>query len=172
MNKTIENLNKHIISQNINKNKYNDEIKNLSSFDSKWLINHLTDNDKIDILQNKYIFTNTLQKILENDKNLNIIIDDINDKCYIYKCNTFFDIKLEKLSDYIMIKLYEIILIICLELKCEIDDKIISNCRNIILDKYNIYCNNINNTKEYVKKQIIKLYINKREKTFNNLINL
>ena len=73
------NIDNSIINININMHK-----TELRGFDEDWDISKINKSDILDILLNKHKFTKTLQNILKNEVNLNVIINNDNNG-FIYK---------------------------------------------------------------------------------------
>jgi hypothetical protein len=73
------NIDNSIINININMNK-----SELRGFDEDWDVSKINKSDILDILLNKHKFTTTLQNILKNEVNLNVIINNDNNG-FIYK---------------------------------------------------------------------------------------
>jgi hypothetical protein len=73
------NIDNSIINININMDK-----KELRGFDEDWDVSKINKSDILDILLNKHKFTTTLQNILKNEVNLNVIINNDNNG-FIYK---------------------------------------------------------------------------------------
>jgi len=73
-NSTINNINNNI-SLNINL---------INSFDEIWNTNHIDNNKKLILLLNNSKFTSTLEDILENEVNLNVLIDNTTDNALVY----------------------------------------------------------------------------------------
>ena len=74
------NIDNSVINININM----DKTQLLRGFDEDWDVSKINKSDIIDILLNKHKFTKTLQNILKNEVNLNVIINNDNNG-FIYK---------------------------------------------------------------------------------------
>jgi len=73
------NIDNSVINININMNN-----TKLRGFDEDWDVSKINKSDILDILLNKHKFTSTLQNILKNEVNLNVIINNDNNG-FIYK---------------------------------------------------------------------------------------
>lgn len=69
-------------------------------FDDKWSTSHIDKYFKVFLLNTYRKYTNFIEKVLENDENLNVIIDENSDKSLVYKNNT---------EKYVMMKNHEIL---------------------------------------------------------------
>lgn len=73
------NIDNSIINININMNN-----TKLRGFDEDWDVSKINKSDILDILLNKHKFTSTLQNILKNEVNLNVIMNNDNN-AFVYK---------------------------------------------------------------------------------------
>ena len=90
---TINNINGD--NNNINNNITNINITNnnitninyiiLQPFDDDWKLEHINNSNKIAIVVSLMKYTTLLEKILENDENLNVILGDDSDNGLVYK---------------------------------------------------------------------------------------
>jgi hypothetical protein len=64
---------------------FNLEIKNPISFDNKWDLSLIDDRIKNAIALSKFMYTNLLEEILNNELNLNVILDNDNNSGMVYK---------------------------------------------------------------------------------------
>ena len=116
VNNTINNEN-HIINNFIN----NDnsitnitnitlKIDNLTPFNEDWNLSKLINEDKILLMFSQVMYTNFLKKILENDSNKNIIIDE-NKSGLVYTSNNnenkYIRMEIENIVKQSMDKLYK-----------------------------------------------------------------
>jgi hypothetical protein len=66
------------------------------SFDDEWDISHMTNEEKSLLLISMYKYTKTLEFILKNNKNLNVVVDKKTQSGLVYKNNS---IEIMSLSD-------------------------------------------------------------------------
>ena len=90
---------------NINNNINNINIQIVNSFEKNWSTDHLKTIDKYNILENEYKYTNALEKILENDVNLNVLIDG-KDNSIVLKNNELIKMNIKDLVRKVMEKIY------------------------------------------------------------------
>jgi len=155
-------------SNNIYNITNNINLNVLKNFDENWSSDHININDKYDILKQNSLYTATLDKILENDKNLNVLIDENN--AYIYNNNKLIKVDITRVNRKIMEKICDVIHDFGNDVQksnIEKNQSIINNAYNIANTKFNDYRNNRNNVKNKAKKMIKNAYDNKRIKTHN-----
>ena len=117
-------------------------------------------------------YTKTLEHILENDVNLNIIIEDKAENGIVYK-NDIEKFKLMKVDDIVdlsMSKLHKQLTIFHDEIKnnntYSLNNKLLSNEKDNLDEKYNNFRNE-NNTKNLVKNYIADIYSKQKDRTLN-----
>ena len=153
--------------------KYFDKNKIYNSFYKQWNINH------IDLLTKKLLFitndkfSDLLRKILENDKNINIIYDcsesygyiiDNDNNIKIINKKTIVEETLKKI-----INIYDIFKINLEENDKIIEKNILEKEYNILKDKYNLFLNNININNQ-VENIILNIYSDKFIEIQNNAL--
>jgi hypothetical protein len=131
----IVNNNINNINNNINNNNYfiklNCDKKNIVSFDDEWSTDHINIDKKICLFLSTFKFTKTLETILENDINRNVLLSDDNKKCIIYKGdeeNEFYTLKSDEIFNKSITKLYK-------HLKDFENEIIENNNKEYVLDK-------------------------------------
>jgi hypothetical protein len=142
-------------------NNVNINIINLPiSFETDWNTDHMNKylKELIIVSDNKY--TSLLYKILDNKKNLNVIVDKDIDNGYIFTENEYKNIDKEEIADMSMEKLNKELnkmleeVLQSDEIFCE---KNIETHKNLINDKYSEYIKNIS-IQKIVQKYIIDIY--------------
>jgi len=165
-NNTINNI------LNINFN-IDNKTKNIIPFDEDWDISKIDNETKQLLLMSSIKFTKTMEKILENDANLNILIEKEKNLGIVYKNDTekFKEMNINDIIDKSMTKLYKHLKQFYDEIKEDNEYKICSvyldNEKTIIDNKYDEYQNN-ENTQKIVQNHLIDLYDKNKEKTLNN----
>lgn len=185
------NLNKHFknntckndnIIQQINniqnigvQNIINININSLKGFDEEWNISNITKDMKEKILLSDRKFTNTLENILKNDENLNVILKDkVTGLVYKIKNNKYEAMPLKNIFEDAMDKIYKHLYDFFAEIvnnnKNDIRIDILQNEIKEVDKKYNNYkqsvitSNNVNNCLSSIfddkKDESIKQYIN------------
>ena len=95
------------INNNINTtNIINLNINILRSFDEEWDDSKIDDKSKIILLLEDSKYTKTLENLLENDINLNVLIDNDGDTGLIYKKNNFEIMNIKDIVEKSMEKIY------------------------------------------------------------------
>ena len=179
-NNTNNTNNTNNITNNIN---INVELKCPISFTEDWDLSEISEDSKMYILFQKSVYTRLLDKILQNNKNLNVIIDDINSKTglvYNNDVDKYKEFELESIISKTMEKLEKHLFQISKEtteiidknfneiikkgLKTEIDKS-----NKFIHKKYVDYRLNNNNVKPLVNEYIKGVYHKNSEKAIEKL---
>ena len=88
-NNITNNTNNNTINNNITNNIVINVDKSLVSFDKSWDLSEIkTVGEKLEILCSDILYTNLLSKLLENKKNLNVILDKKSKQGYVYDAET------------------------------------------------------------------------------------
>ncbi len=168
-NNNINNNNINNNINNINNNyfiKLNCDKKNIVSFDDEWNTEHINIDKKICLFLSTFKFTKTLETILENNINRNVLFSDDNKRCIIYKGtneNQFYTLKSDEIFNKAINKLYNHLKDFENEISENnnkeyiIDKEIIDKCAKITKDKIENYNEN-NNTKESVNNLLINIF--------------
>jgi hypothetical protein len=82
-------------------------INIINSFDETWNTNHINDAQKLILLLNNSKFTSTLEHILENDENLNVLIDTTSDNALVYNDKHIINMNIKDIVKKTMEKLLE-----------------------------------------------------------------
>ena len=99
---------------------------------------------KYQLLNSKNKFSTTLDFILENDKNCNVIINILSGKSLIFKNNKFIDICVKDIIKETVIKLHKLLIDFYNEFFNDFD--LSFNDININHDIYDIYCKKTDKT--------------------------
>ena len=155
----ITNNNTIIINLNINKP---------LPFDSDWDVSKIDNTLKQVLLLSDLKYTKTLEHILENDVNLNVIIEDRAECGIVYKNDVekFKPMRIEDIVDLSMNKLHKQLTIFHDEIiddnRYKINGTLLSSEKNILNEKYDQYKNN-EITQKLVKNYIASIYNKKKE---------
>lgn len=137
-------------------------------FDSDWDVSKIDDTLKQVLLLSDLKYTKTLEHILQNDVNLNVIIEDKADCGIVYKndIEKFKPMKIEDIVDLSMDKLHKQLTIFHDEIKDDnkynINNTILSSEKEILNEKYDEFKNN-ELTQKIVKSYIANIYNKKKE---------
>jgi hypothetical protein len=178
---TNHNLNRHIekscnisneiidIIENINSSK-NNKINIIKSFDDDWDISNIDLNQKLVLLLTKSNYIKTLENILENEVNLNVLIDNDTSNCIVFNNNQYINITINDIIKQIIIKLNKYLI----EFHANVTNPNIFDIDNDYLD-YKL--KDINNEfdkfqkdQNLIKDSIIDIYNKKKNKTIYNYI--
>lgn len=167
INNTINGNNNNL---NIVNNNNNISI-NIINFDENWNTEHIDDEKKILLLLKKYKFTSTLENILENEVNLNVLIDKTGEDGLVLQNNKFEKMNVKEIVQKTMKKLMDFLNIF----NNEIHEKRENEFNLQFLDteikdanmKYDEFKKN-EITQNKVNEYIHDIYIKKKNNTFNN----
>jgi hypothetical protein len=183
--------NKSEVENNINNNTNNGSINNIQNiqnihniqinlnidgkkiipFDEMWDTSMLDDLGKFSLFTSKTKFTNTMEKLLENDLNKNVLIEKEKNYGIVYKNENekFTEMKIKDIIDVTMQKLYIHLNNFYIDIKNNTD----CNFNNILLhekknldDKFLNYQNN-DNTKKFVENSLSNAFQSVDEETLN-----
>ena len=172
--------NYNTINNNYNNN-YNKNLYvnfNVEPFDNEWDVSRITKFTRHSILLSKIMYSNLLDNILQNEKNLNVVIEKETNTGLVYKNNVekFITMNMQDIIDKSMDKLNKHLKDFYKEsLKDEefiIMDKIFHEQIKNIENKYNDFKKN-DEIKKKVEDFITQMYDNKKEKAiklYNNTL--
>ena len=101
-----KNIINNIVNNNITNNFINLNINILKSFDEEWDDSQIDDKLKIILLLADSKYTKTLENLLENEVNLNVLIDNTGNTGLIYKKNNFEIMNIKDIVEKSMEKIY------------------------------------------------------------------
>ena len=167
--------NQQINNQQINNlhiNLFND--KNIiKSFDEEWDVDDIDLQKKILLFLADNKYSKTMEEILKNKKNLNILFDKSNDTGLVYKndIDKFINIKSDDITISIIYKLYSHLIKFYEEIKNNDFIKDLDIHKNKIEEKYTDF-NNIENKniKNYVKNILIDIFDKYQDKIIEQFI--
>jgi hypothetical protein len=145
--------------------------KKIIPFDEMWDTSMLDDLGKFSLFTSKTKFTNTMEKLLENDLNKNVLIEKEKNYGIVYKNENekFTEMKIKDIIDVTMQKLYIHLNNFYIDIKNNTD----CNFNNILLhekknldDKFLNYQNN-DNTKKFVENSLSNAFQTVDEETLN-----
>jgi len=90
----------------VNNNIINFNINIVKSFDDEWDVSKIDNHLKLLLLMNDSKFTKTLENILDNDINLNVLIDNTGEFGLVYKENNFEPMDIKEIVKRSMNKIY------------------------------------------------------------------
>ena len=173
INNNISNSN-NINSNNININNININIT--KSFDEQWDTSGIDNNKKFSLLFANSKFTKTLENILENQVNLNVLIDNTSDNGIVYNNNKFIKMNVKEIVKQTMDKLYKHLINFHSDIfdnnNIDIDKKCLDLKQNLqnINNKYTDF-NKSKDTQTIVKKYITEIYNKKKTDTIDYIEN-
>jgi predicted CopG family antitoxin len=140
------------------------------NFDDNWNTSHIDDKQKILLLLKKFKFTSTLENILENEVNLNVLIDNTTNHGLICNNNKFEKMNIKDIVNKTMKKLLDSLNNfkneICERNENNLDLCIIENEMNKANIKYEDFKKN-KNSQNNVNDIIKNIYNKKKDNTYN-----
>lgn len=150
---------------------YISNFSNLLSFDEKWNTSHISKFEKFSLILSTYPFTLTLEILLKNKNNMNVIIDKESNSGIVYKKDKIEQIELDDLLEKSFVKLYNHLIFFLDELKENdlfyIDPIVFNNIKTKLNREYEIH---IKKNKD--KKKIFNKMTDIYEKNKNESIKL
>jgi len=157
---------------NININVYNNSNiieseakKILKNFNEDWDISKIDIQKKLLLLLSDNKYSNTMEEILKNDKNMNVLLDENNQSGIVFQENKFMNIDNDEIIVSTMYKLYNHLLKFYSDIKDDEDNlvnKDLKKHKDNIQEKYNDF-NKSKITKELVKNILIDIFHNKKD---------
>lgn len=145
------------------------QMKPIISFDKDWDISHLDEAVKQSIFLSSYKFTKFIEHILKNDRNLNILFDNENNKGTVYVNDEFKVMDKSNIVDESISKIHSQLTQIYNEIKDNntflIPGKYLENEKKYTDDRLDDYKNNDN-----VRKNVIGCVVNIFEKHKDDII--
>ena len=160
---------------NISINVYNnDNIKNnkilITPFDKEWDMSNIDHQKKLLLFLSDNKYTNTMEEILKNDKNKNVLFDNNNDSGLVYQDDKFINMASDEIIIKMMCKLYNHLQTFYDEIKnnnyinCDLNKH-----KDTLEEKY-INFNKDNITKEVVKNILVDIFHNNKEKIIKQFL--
>lgn len=169
---SIDNSIDNSVDNSIHIKNINLNIQLINSFDEQWNITHIDDNKKLILLLNNTKFTSTLEKILENEVNLNVLIDETSDKGLVYNEKKITNIDIKEIVKKTMEKLFNHLRNFKNDIlepnKYNIDKTIIEEQIKLAETKYNDYKTNKDDIEVTVDNIIKDIYTKKKDDTLSN----
>jgi hypothetical protein len=174
-NKTInnQNINNQINNQQINNisiNVYNNSNivnengeKIMNGFNDEWDISKIDLQKKLLLFVSDNKYSNTMEEILKNDKNMNILLGENENDAIVFQENKFMNLNNDEIIVRTMYKLYNHLLKFYTDIKGDnLINKDLKEHKENLKEKYDDFNNN-NITKEIVKNILLDIFHNKKE---------
>jgi hypothetical protein len=159
---------------NINSNNINISINITKSFDEEWDLSQIDINKKIILLLNNAKFTSTLENILENEVNLNVLIDSTSDNGLVFEDNKLVNMNVKEIVKKTMDKLHKHLNDMHNDVMnpniFNLDNKIFGNELTKINKKYTDFIES-KTTQQNVKEYITDIYNKKKTNTVTYIEN-
>jgi hypothetical protein len=162
-NQQINNININVYN---NSNIIDSEAKKiLKNFNEEWDISKIDIQKKLLLLLSDNKYSNTMEEILKNDKNMNVLLDENNQSGIVFQENKFMNVDNDEIIVSTMYKLYNHLLKFYSDIKDDDDNlvnKDLKKHKDNIQEKYNDF-NKSKITKELVKNILIDIFHTKKE---------
>jgi hypothetical protein len=170
---TDNSINNSTINNSIIDNSINNISINIINFNDDWNTSHIDNKQKILLLLKKYKFTTTLENILENEINLNVLIDNTSDDGLVCNNNKFEKMDIKEIVKKTMKKLLDSLNNFKNDISenndYELDIDIINKEINKVNIKYDEFTKN-KVAQNDVNNIIKNIYNKKKDDTYNNSI--
>ena len=157
-----------IDTQNITNNITNNislNIKLISTFDKELNTEHIDEKTKLILLLNNSKFTSTLENILENEVNLNVLMDNTSNNGLVYMDNDIKHLAIKDIVKKIMEKLHKHINDFKNDVsKLNVNPSILTSELEVANKKYKEF-NKYNEVQDHVKTCITDIYNKKKDDT-------
>jgi len=169
----INNVNNSSINSN---NNINININITKSFDEQWDTSTIDNNKKLSLLFANSKFTKTLENILENQVNLNVLIDNTSDNGIVFNNNKFIKMNVKEIVKQTMDKLHKHLIEFHSDIfysnNIDIDKECIDFKRNLknINTKYTDFTKS-KDTQHIVNKYITDIFNKKKDNTIDFIEN-
>jgi hypothetical protein len=149
----------------------NNVLINIINFDDNWNTSHIDDKQKILLLLKKYKFTTTLENILENEVNLNVLIDNTTNNALVCNNDKFEKMDVKDIVTKTMKKLVDSLNNFKNEISEKNDHQLDLDVLDTEIKKANIKYNEFKKDKiaqNDVNNMIKSIYNKKKDDTYTN----
>lgn len=140
-------------------------------FDKNWDITHLSKAEKQSLFISMYKYTKTLEHILKNETNLNVLIDNTSNKGFVYNNNSIEEMSVDEIVDKSFNKIYTNLNNFYDDIQnnndYDISIDLLNHHKCSIQEKFNCFYEN-ENTRQIVKSCISETLNKVKEKTKEN----
>jgi hypothetical protein len=172
---TLNNITNITNNNNITNITINVNNDSIVSFDKDWDVSHLSNGVKQSLVISFVKYTKTLEHILKNDKNINVLLDKDSDKGFIFNNNIFEEMSKNDIIEKSFLKIYNHIKKFIEDIKKNnefgIDINLLEKHDEILEIKYNKYYTD-NLSKSVIQDFLTEKYENVKDKAFNNYNNI
>jgi hypothetical protein len=173
-NNSTVNVNNSIVNEiNGNNNIINNiHLYNPISFDDNWDISHLSNEDKNLLIVSMVKYTKTLEYLLKNKSNHNVLIDKESNSGLVYKNNNIEKMTIEEICDKSFDKIYDHLNSFYdnsknINVGC-VDPEYIHNQRKSMKIKYFHYKDDENNNKKLANNSMLEIFNKVKDETLEN----
>lgn len=172
MNQMFNNQQINNISINVYNNEENKQKFYMIPFDQEWDLSNIDHQKKLLLFLSDNKYSNTMEEILKNDKNKNVLFDDDNDSGLVFQNDKFINMASDEIIIKMMYKLYNHLNTFYNEIKnndyinCDLDKH-----KDTLEEKYNDFNENKHHiTKEVVKNILVDIFHNNKENIIKQFV--
>jgi len=160
-NTNSNNINNTNVLNNITNNiTINLNVDSLIPFDKDWDVSHINASTKQALILSLVKYTKTLEYILKNEKNINVILDKDSEKGFIYKDNNFEEMNKKDIMEQSFTKIYNHLNNFYDDIKnnneFEVNNNYLDEQKKILETKFSKYKNDTNS------KEIVDSFISNK----------
>jgi hypothetical protein len=172
MNQMFNNQQINNISINVYNNEENKQKFYMIPFDQEWDLSNIDHQKKLLLFLSDNKYSNTMEEILKNDKNKNVLFDDDNDSGLVFQNDKFINMASDEIIIKMIYKLYNHLNTFYNEIKnndyinCDLDKH-----KDTLEEKYNDFNENKHHiTKEVVKNILVDIFHNNKENIIKQFV--
>jgi hypothetical protein len=150
--------------------------KNIISFDDNWNISHLDDDMKLKLFLSTVKYSKLLEYILDNDKNINVLLEKNSETGFIYNNEKIEKMKVSEIIEKSISKLHNHLKDFSTEImtnnnKFVLNNNLLKKEDEIIDKKYQDFCND-KKVKENVETMFSEIYLKYDDRAKENFANV
>lgn len=162
----------NIINNNINNTINISIIHSPISFNDNWDISHLNNDEKTVLILSMVKYTKTLEYLLKNKNNQNVLIDKDSNLGLVYNNNSIEKMSIEEICDKSFNKIHDHLKNFYDDVDkintSEVDKKYIDNEKKSMKIKYLKYRDNDENAKKIANENLVHIFNKVKEETIQN----
>lgn len=162
----------NIVTNTINNNININIIQPLTSFNENWDVSHLSNDEKTVLILSMVKYTKTLEYLLKNKSNQNVLIDKESNLGLVYNNNNIEKMSIDEICDKSFNKIHDHLKSFYEDIdninSAEIDKNYIDYQKKSMRLKYLKYKNNEENAKNIANKNLLYVFDKVKENTIDN----
>jgi hypothetical protein len=162
----------NVVNNTINNNINISIIQPPISFDDKWDITHLNNDEKTVLILSMVKYTKTLEYLLKNKNNQNVLIDKDSNLGLVYNNNSIEKMSIEEICDKSFNKIHDHLKNFYDDVDkintAEVDKKYIDTEKKSMKIKYLKYRDNDDNAKKIANENLVHIFDKVKDETIEN----